>query len=100
MNVVIQISNLDSNFLYYEGFQCKTNEFKCDNGRCVNKSLRCNGVKDGCIDGSDEKGCDCPTGHLKCSDKKCIKHDRLCDSIKDCQDGMDERHCGKVNLIL
>ena len=36
---------------------CGSNQFRCtSNGRCIDQSMRCNGVKD-CNDGSDEIGC-------------------------------------------
>ena len=38
-------------------FQCKSNEFTCDDGSCLNLKSRCNKLFD-CSDGSDERYCD------------------------------------------
>ena len=35
---------------------CRSMEFKCNNGRCINSTWKCNGVND-CIDNTDEKDC-------------------------------------------
>uniref|UniRef100_A0A672JR31 Complement component 6 n=1 Tax=Salarias fasciatus TaxID=181472 RepID=A0A672JR31_SALFA len=47
----------------YPSTECKLPEadcrddFKCDNGRCINSTLTCNSQND-CVDNSDERGCD------------------------------------------
>jgi len=33
--------------------KCRKDSFTCDNGQCIYKQWRCDGVKD-CSDGSDE----------------------------------------------
>ena len=35
---------------------CQTNQFRCDNGKCVFNSWKCDNVND-CGDNSDEKSC-------------------------------------------
>lgn len=44
-------------------------QISCDNNRCLNDSVRCNGNPD-CQDGSDELGCgvsrSCPAGYVAC----------------------------------
>ena len=39
--------------------QCGPGLFRCNNGRCIRSSFRCNGRSErfGCFDGSDERGC-------------------------------------------
>lgn len=39
--------------------ECKSCQYKCGNGRCVNQAVRCNGV-DNCGDNSDEDERSCP----------------------------------------
>lgn len=36
--------------------QCTANQFRCSNGRCIDKSLECNRKYD-CDDGTDETSC-------------------------------------------
>lgn len=38
------------------GELCPEGLYRCDDGKCVNPLLRCDGKSD-CDDGSDEKGC-------------------------------------------
>ena len=38
------------------GNRCRSYEFECDDGYCVDNDYRCNG-EDDCYDGSDEDGC-------------------------------------------
>ena len=41
-------------YFYYP--VCREDQFKCEVGDCISKSLRCNGKRN-CQDGSDEKDC-------------------------------------------
>lgn len=36
--------------------ECKEDEFRCNDGHCLNDKLKCNGVPE-CKDGGDELGC-------------------------------------------
>lgn len=36
--------------------ECSRDEFKCDNGACINIDFYCDGQPD-CLDDSDERGC-------------------------------------------
>ena len=78
------------------GFQCKSDGFQCDNGKCIPSSLTCN-RDDNCIDGSDEKYCACLSKEFKCENSgECISIRKVCDGIKDCLDESDENgHCCK-----
>ncbi|XP_033099551.1 uncharacterized protein LOC117103150 [Anneissia japonica] len=72
---------------------CNANEFGCDGGRCLESSLRCNGIPE-CIDGTDELKCaQCSKSQLRCSDGKCLHQKYICDGISDCPNGIDERNC-------
>lgn len=53
---------------------CSANEFRCDNGRCIFKSWKCDYEND-CKDGSDERDCTyapCADGEFTCANHRCI----------------------------
>ncbi|XP_077864394.1 uncharacterized protein LOC144349923 [Saccoglossus kowalevskii] len=75
---------------------CLSNQYKCDNGKCLPLSLQCN-YRDECGDNSDElwggscfiRGC--VQGEYECESRECIPEYKLCDGhIGDCADGTDE----------
>ncbi|XP_016357422.1 low-density lipoprotein receptor-like [Sinocyclocheilus anshuiensis] len=76
--------------------KCGTEQFVCNNGRCVPLNLRCDGV-DECGDSSDEISClNCTSGSFHCvAAARCVPSRSVwrCDNIKDCEDGSDEENC-------
>lgn len=71
---------------------CGKNQFKCENDRCIDEKLKCNG-QDDCKDHSDEDGCvanSCLTGDFQCDELSCIPRAWTCDGDADCRDGSDE----------
>lgn len=51
---------------------CGDGKFKCNNGRCISSSLKCNGIND-CGDETDERHClNEKSGH------NCTKDEYLC----------------------
>jgi low-density lipoprotein receptor-related protein 1 (alpha-2-macroglobulin receptor) len=91
-------SRVDASF---PGYQCRSDQFKCDNGECIPMSWQCDGHSD-CADQSDEsKHCqlrECEKGEFRCnSTGRCIPRLWLCDGEADCLDGADEHRdqgCG------
>ncbi|XP_017067470.1 basement membrane-specific heparan sulfate proteoglycan core protein isoform X10 [Drosophila eugracilis] len=76
--------------------ECMGNEFRCNDGKCIDASLRCNHVSD-CSEGEDENE-DCPAAcsgmEYQCRDgTRCISVSQQCDGHSDCSDGDDEEHC-------
>ncbi|XP_077327712.1 uncharacterized protein LOC143962277 [Lithobates pipiens] len=78
---------------------CSPDQFKCNNGKFINGSLRCNREHD-CDDHSDEIGClnesiSCTSTEFKCggSKNRCIPQAWKCDRDEDCEDGSDEKDC-------
>lgn len=83
----------------FASFQkCSSEEFSCNDGRCLPLDLRCDGV-DHCGDSSDESACfDCNTGSLHCvASAPCIHSSNICDGKPDCPDGADENDCTDLN---
>lgn len=74
--------------------KCREGFFACDQTRCFNASIKCNG-KNECSDGSDESDCPCWDDQwVRCnSSGRCIMKTSLCDGINDCNDGSDELNC-------
>ncbi|KAI2661858.1 Very low-density lipoprotein receptor [Labeo rohita] len=82
-----------SRLLLTEGFpKCSTEQFVCNNGRCVPLNLRCDGVDD-CGDSSDEISClNCTSGSFHCvAAARCVPSPSVCDGKPDCFDGADEQ---------
>uniref|UniRef100_A0A671PWG2 Uncharacterized protein n=1 Tax=Sinocyclocheilus anshuiensis TaxID=1608454 RepID=A0A671PWG2_9TELE len=77
----------------FAGFpKCGTEQFVCNNGRCVPLNLRCDGV-DECGDSSDEISClNCTSGSFHCvAAARCVPSRSVCDGRPDCSDGADEQ---------
>ncbi|XP_072042804.1 uncharacterized protein [Amphiura filiformis] len=68
-------------------------EFRCDNLRCIDPDLECNGDDD-CRDNSDEADCQCPNkNHFRCANMRCIPPQHVCNGRDDCRDMSDEIDC-------
>uniref|UniRef100_A0A8C1WI50 Suppression of tumorigenicity 14a n=1 Tax=Cyprinus carpio TaxID=7962 RepID=A0A8C1WI50_CYPCA len=68
-------------------------KFQCDNKRCVNPSLRCDGWND-CGDSTDERNCKCDASMIQCRNGFCKPMFWRCDGVNDCGDDTDELNCG------
>ncbi|XP_057675771.1 low-density lipoprotein receptor-related protein 2 isoform X2 [Corythoichthys intestinalis] len=89
-----------------QNFQCRPNQWQCDDGNCIADQWRCDGEGD-CLDGSDEIDCTtptkshCPPGHFPCVDSAdCVDASARCDGRKQCPSGSDEENCGVANGCL
>ncbi|XP_053210380.1 low-density lipoprotein receptor-like [Panonychus citri] len=75
---------------------CKKNQFKCDNRKCIDRVSFCDGVAD-CWDRSDEKNCGqtkCAQNQFDCGDQ-CIPIRWKCDNKYDCLNESDEWNCNQ-----
>jgi len=43
---------------------CRTYSFQCDNGKCIHKDWKCDGIED-CSGGSDESNCPCTYKYIQ-----------------------------------
>ncbi|TKS67457.1 Low-density lipoprotein receptor-related protein 1B [Collichthys lucidus] len=87
---------------------CRSEEFRCRDGRCLLSSQwECDSYAD-CPDHSDElplnlkclaAGSLCNGSFFMCSNGRCISERNLCDGRDDCGDRSDERNCN-VNECL
>ncbi|XP_034487199.1 modular serine protease-like [Drosophila innubila] len=75
--------------------KCPVGQFRCLDGNCIKKELKCDGVKH-CVDGSDETfkacyrtTCDEKT-QFRCSYGACVSADLQCNNIANCWDNSDE----------
>lgn len=79
---------------------CTSNEFKCDDGRCIPLRWKCDQEQD-CDSGEDEKDCsdignvnrECSDDEYTCKDSRCILKNWVCDGTPDCKRGEDEADC-------
>uniref|UniRef100_A0A673MVQ8 Suppressor of tumorigenicity 14 protein homolog n=1 Tax=Sinocyclocheilus rhinocerous TaxID=307959 RepID=A0A673MVQ8_9TELE len=68
-------------------------QFQCNNKRCIDPSLRCDGWND-CGDGTEEKNCKCDASMIQCRNEVCKPMFWRCDGVNDCGDDTDELNCG------
>ncbi|KAE9552151.1 hypothetical protein FO519_004626 [Halicephalobus sp. NKZ332] len=78
-------------------FKCSEGKFRCNNGQCIDRNLRCDGTID-CKDGTDEYNC-LDRNYRNENIFVCRKSDIhifsgfLCDGNPDCPDNSDEKNC-------
>ncbi|XP_037050177.1 low-density lipoprotein receptor-related protein 8-like isoform X8 [Bradysia coprophila] len=82
--------------------QCKPDQFKCKNNRCIPLRWQCDQESD-CGDGSDEdsalckhKTCTSEEFACKNNEGECIPLAWMCDQNDDCTDGSDEAACNET----
>ncbi|XP_014240869.1 modular serine protease-like [Cimex lectularius] len=94
------LSNCASNSIFNrekrQSWQCRSDQFKCNNGQCIRQFEVCDGKKN-CGDGSDETqaictklGIICPTFAFRCTYGACVNSNVKCDGKQDCADNSDE----------
>ncbi|XP_065204430.1 modular serine protease-like [Planococcus citri] len=91
---LLQTSVLESENQEEKMDDCLKQEFKCDNGQCVDKSFLCDGILD-CEDNSDEtthhcSNTTCKENFFQCDYGGCIEEKYICDDLDQCHDGSDE----------
>nr|CAD7195788.1 unnamed protein product [Timema douglasi] len=85
--------------LVWQRPSCGSDEFRCNDGRCIDDFRRCDYIMD-CTSGEDEANCPnisphlCPHGEFMCGDSVCIPITTRCDGKVDCPaDTSDEIGC-------
>lgn len=73
---------------------CTPDQFACQNGDCINGTLKCDGVKN-CVDGTDEifntcYNTTCAENFFRCNYGGCVPHHLTCNGGNDCWDKSDE----------
>ncbi|XP_028173989.1 basement membrane-specific heparan sulfate proteoglycan core protein isoform X3 [Ostrinia furnacalis] len=72
---------------------CGADDFRCDNGKCIEAARRCDHIID-CPNEEDERNCECRDGEFQCrSDGSCIEGRKRCDGVNHCRDSSDELNC-------
>ncbi|XP_070144253.1 basement membrane-specific heparan sulfate proteoglycan core protein isoform X4 [Drosophila kikkawai] len=79
-----------------ESPECQANEFRCNNGQCIDSRKRCDYTLD--CEGGEDEDAECPAA---CSDMEyqcregthCLSLSQQCDGHADCADGDDEEDC-------
>ncbi|XP_024084029.1 G-protein coupled receptor GRL101-like isoform X2 [Cimex lectularius] len=87
---------------------CGPDEFRCQNGQCVDKKQRCfnsGNPREGCADLSHLIKCEnvtCTPGQFKCKNGPCLNESLLCNKVIDCKDSWEDEsnctfHCSNSN---
>lgn len=84
---------------FLTGYRCADSQYQCNNGKCIDKYKRCDGVKYDCIDGSDEDRCPCLTSQFTCFDGSCVDVSKLCNTKLNCE-SEDEMRCDDGNSVF
>ena len=102
---------------------CQANQFRCNDGTCIDAQARCNSYPD-CYDRSDEDNCgwfstlvllflnqfmllnditaeskECGPDEFRCGDGSCIDVRARCNSYPECRDQSDEQNCGESMML-